>query len=140
MPNSFAPPTPGRAGAARLLLTALAICALLAGCASGVAPAPRIYLPEETRDRLGMPQAQVGATGEARYCARATVAKEQRRQALAGIAAACRGEDQYAVTGELPADVRYTSMGIETSCPRGEGRVIYFKCLGPNPRPSGVSR
>ena len=119
----------------RRLIFIAAVGAMLTACATGTPPPVRIYSPEESRGGFGTPSPQIGATGEARYCQRTANGQNQRPQALANIAAACRGEQNYAVTGELQADVRHTSgIGIETSCPHGDGRVIYFKCLGAGAR------
>jgi hypothetical protein len=124
----------------RSILT-IAAGLILAACATGTAPPARVYSPEERRGVFGAPSAQIGATGEARYCQRTSNGQNHRPQALANIAAICRGEQNVAITGELQADVRHTAaMGIETSCPRGDGRVIYFKCLSPSPQPSGAAK
>lgn len=118
----------------------LTMSLILAACATGTPPPARIYSPEERRGGFGSPPEQIGATGEAKYCARTMNAQNQRPLALANIAAACGGESSYAINGEALADVRHTSMGIETNCPRGEGRVIYFKCLGSGARPAGGAK
>lgn len=116
------------------------ILATTAGCA-GTSPPARIYHPEERRAGLSVPPDLRNADGEARYCASrpASRAQEHKRQALASIAAACGGDDKYFVLGErMHDDVRFSSsIGVETSCSRADGWVIYFKCSGPVQRTPG---
>jgi hypothetical protein len=116
------------------LLAATATAALLTGCANTVVmPPAKLYSPAE---RL-MPGTGVsmGATGEARYCAGLPLVVQNesaKRQALANIAKACGGEDQYAVLTEIQTDLRFRGAWgtVETSCPASTGRAILFKCAG----------
>lgn len=117
------------------ILTGIVVAAALAGCA-GTAPQAHIYSAvekQQMRGSLGMSSAQLGATGEARYCKQGhpSQASAQKQQALANIANACGGEDKYFIIEEQQASVRFHgAMGVETACTLGDGRVIYFKCKG----------
>jgi hypothetical protein len=88
------------------------------------------------------PGRDLGATGEALYCARtdrASYAADLKRSALANIAKACGGENNYAVLGEGRADAveTYGAWGtIATRCGVGDGRAIYFRCQGTPSQPA----
>jgi hypothetical protein len=114
------------------LLTATATLALLTGCANTVVmPPAKIYSPAERL--MPGPGPSMGATGEAKYCSGLPLAahnESAKRQALANIARACGGEDQYAVLQEVQTDLRFRGAfgSVETACPLTTGRAILFKC------------
>lgn len=117
----------------RLLPLLFAGCAGLTAC-TGMPPGAHVYSPAEKQmlgGSLGVPTAQLDATGEARYC---STRSGQKKLALDSIAAACGGADRYFITGELVADAVYSVGMIQTTCPMGSGRVIYFNCAGKTPR------
>ena len=113
------------------------ILLLLSACA-GIVEKPYIYSPYE-----GKSGPVKGATGEQTYCAHGLPqqVQDRKKQAFANIAKACGGEDKYAIVEELAGSpARTTALGIETSCTGFAGRVIYFKCKGAKPVPSGYSK
>ncbi len=118
-----------------VIFSSVASAVLVTGCA-GTAPKAHVYSPfekQQMRGSLGMSSAQLGATGEAKYCIHGlpSQAAAQKQQALANIANACGGEDKYSIIEEQKASVRFhAAMGVETACDLGNGRVIYFKCSG----------
>jgi hypothetical protein len=114
---------------------------LLMGCAGSVQK-PYIYSPEENRGGFGVPAAQVGATGRASYCSQGLpqLVQDRKKQAYAGIAQVCGGENKYSIIDELSGPARTTALGIEASCAGFAGRVIYFKCTGAAPRPTGLTK
>ncbi len=125
-----------------LLLVGLSMAALSMGCANMVAAPPaKIYSPSE-RMLLQGPGRDLGATGEALYCARtdrASYAADLKRSALANIARACGGESNYAVLGEGRADAveTYGAWGtVATRCGVGDGRAIYFRCQSAAAQPA----
>lgn len=112
---------------------------MLSGCAGSVQK-PHIYSKYENKGGIGVPQAMVGATGEQRYCAHglSQQVSGRKQEAYANIAEACGGEDRYSIIEELSGANAHTVVaGIETSCAGFAGRVIYFKCRGAAPKPTG---
>jgi hypothetical protein len=114
------------------LLAITLLLAMLTGCA-GVMPPAKVYSPAERL--MQGPGQEMGATGEAKYCAGFAYASQNasaKQQALANIAKVCGGEDKYAVLTEIDASVRYHGAGgtIDTACSLGSGRAILFKCAG----------
>lgn len=128
--------------------TTMSIVLLLAGCAGGTAnpifnssvKKAYIYAPGEA-DTLGLPAKFSKATGEIRYCSSGMVqlVQERKKEALAGIAEACGGEDKYGIIAELENDATAKFMGVDFGC-NGGGRAIYFKCKGVKPRPTGYDK
>lgn len=122
---------------------------LLGGCAGGTVnpifnssvKKAYIYAPGEA-DALGLPSKFSKATGEIRYCASGMVqlVQERKKEALAGIAEACGGEDKYGIIDELQADATGKFMGVDVKCNGNAGRAIYFKCKGAKPRPTGYDK
>jgi hypothetical protein len=113
----------------------------LMGCAGSVQK-PYIYSSEENRGGLGVPASQVGATGRASYCGQGLpqLVQDRKRQAYAGIAEACGGENKYSIIDEVSGPARTTAIGVDTNCGALAGRVIYFKCTGATPRPTGLTK
>lgn len=111
---------------------------MLSGCAGSVQE-PHIYSRYENQGGLGVPQAMVGATGEQRYCAHGLPQQVsgRKQEAYANIAEACGGEDKYSIIDELSGSAHTVVAGIETGCAGLAGRVIYFKCRGAAPKPTG---
>jgi hypothetical protein len=132
------------------LYLALLGVTFLAGCAGGVAnpvfnssaEQAYIYSPSENSRSSGQPPQMVGATGEVRYCSAGMPALVQARKtnALAAIAQACGGENNYAITGELMTDATGSFMGVAVQCTGNAGRAIIFKCKGAQPRPTRATR
>ncbi|MEQ1661944.1 MAG: hypothetical protein ABL877_04540 [Thiobacillus sp.] len=120
------------------LFASIAAVSMLSGCAGSV-PEPHIYSKYENKGGLGVPQAMVGATGEQRYCAHGLPQQVsgRKQEAYANIAEACGGEDQYSIIDELSGSAHTVVAGIETGCAGLAGRVIYFKCRGAAPKPTG---
>lgn len=112
----------------------------ISGCA-GTVQKPRIYAPGET-NTLGLPAQFSKATGEQRYCAHGLpdLVQQRKNQAYANIAEACGGEDKYSIIDELSGTVHTVALGVETGCAGFAGRVIYFKCKGTKPRPTGYDK
>ncbi len=132
-----------------LVFAGLGMLVTLAGCAGMVtAPPAHIYSPAEKqmmKGSLGVPEAQLNATGEAHYCSRTNIqsyAVELKKQALANIAKACGGEDNYFVIDELQASVTTYGAGgmVATKCGYGDGRAIYFKCKGADAQPAATTK
>lgn len=121
----------------------------LSGCAGGTTnpvfnssvKKAYIYAPGEA-DTLGLPSKFSKATGEVRYCSSGMVqlVQERKKEALAGIAEACGGEDKYGIIDELQADATGKFMGVDVKCNGNAGRAIYFKCKGTKPRPTGYDK
>ncbi len=116
----------------------------ITGCVGKVTP-PYIYSPEEAGYQgMGGVTAKQGATGEISYCDQGPAfrVKALKKQAYDAIAAACGGEDQYFVAGDLSAGGGAKTIvmgGMETGCIGLGGRLIIFKCTGKvKPRPSGL--
>jgi len=108
-------------------------CGGLTACA-GAPPQAHLYSSAEKqmqRGSLGVPSAQLSASGEARYC---STFPTQKTLALANIAAACGGDDRYFISDELVADAVYSTGIVQTNCSMGSGRVIYFNCTGKTQR------
>ena len=125
----------------QILVTLSALIALT-GCA-GKVQKPRIYAPGETNTLGNLPPQYLKATGEQRYCSSGMTIRVQelQKQAYANIAEACGGEDKYAIIGELSGTAYTAALGVvETGCPGLGGRVIYFKCKGAKPTPSGYTK
>lgn len=125
----------------QILLT-LSVAIALTGCA-GTVQKPRIYAPGETSTLGGLPPQYSKATGEQRYCSSGMPIRVQelQRQAYANIAEACGGEDKYTIIGELSGTAQTAALGVvETGCPGLGGRVIYFKCKGAKPTPTGYTK
>jgi hypothetical protein len=131
----------------KMVMTVLLLS--LVGCAGGTAnpifnssvKKAYIYAPGEA-DTLGLPSKFSKATGEVRYCASGMVqlVQERKKEALAGIAEACGGEDQYGIIDELQADATGKFMGVDVKCNGNAGRAIYFKCKGTKPTPTGYDK
>jgi len=102
-----------------------------------------IYAPGEAATaNHGLPAQFSKATGEVRYCASGLpdLVQSRKKEALAGIAEACGGEDKYGIIDELQADATGKFMGVDVKCNGNAGRAIYFKCKGVKPRPTGYDK
>lgn len=121
---------------------------MLAGCAGGTsnpvfntaAPKATIFSASENANRSAP---EFGATGEVRYCGAGMppLVQERKKNALAAAAQACGGDNHYAITGESPTDnAPATFMGVAVQCTGFAGRIIYFKCKGPQPKPTGAAK
>ena len=128
--------------------TALVSVIVLAGCAGGTsnpifntaAQKAYIYSASENTNR-SVPG--FGATGEVRYCGAGMppLVQERKKNALAAAAEACGGENNYAITGESQTDdAPATLMGVAVQCTGFAGRIVYFKCKGAQPRPTGLTK
>lgn len=122
----------------RHFFASIVVIGMLSGCAGSVQE-PHIYSKYENQGGLGVPQAMVGATGEQRYCAHGLPQQVsgRKQEAYANIAEACGGEDRYSIIDELSGSAHTVVAGIETGCAGLAGRVIYFKCRGAAPKPTG---
>ena len=120
----------------------------LAGCAGGTsnpvfnttAQKAYIYSSSENTNRSAP---GYGATGEVRYCGAgmAPLVQERKKNALAAAAQACGGENNYAIIGESQTDdAPATVMGVAVQCTGFAGRIVYFKCKGAQPRPTGLTK
>jgi hypothetical protein len=134
----------------RKILYAIALLgiSILAGCAGGTsnpvfntaAQKAYIYSPSENTNRS---TPEYGATGEVRYCGAgmAPLVQERKKNALAAAAQACGGENNYAITGESQTDnAPATLMGVAVQCTGFAGRIVYFKCKGAQPKPTGFAK
>jgi hypothetical protein len=121
---------------------------IIAGCAGGTsnpvfnttAQKAYIYSPSENTNRSSP---EYGATGEVRYCGAGMppLVQERKKNALAAAAQACGGENNYAITGEVQTDnAPATLMGVAVQCTGFAGRIIYFKCKGTQPQPTGFTK
>ena len=121
---------------------------VLAGCAGGTsnpvfntaAQKAYIYSASENSNRS---TPEFGATGEVRYCGAGMppLVQERKKNALAAAAQACGGENNYAITGESQTDnAPATLMGVAVQCTGFAGRIVYFKCKGAQPRPTGLTK
>ena len=117
---------------------------VLAGCAGGTAnpvfntSAQKAYIYSQHENSSGVAK---GATGEVRYCGAGMppLVQERKKNALAAAAQACGGEDKYAITGESQTDdAPATFMGVTVQCTGFAGRIMYFKCKGAQPQPTGA--
>lgn len=131
------------------LFSICAIGLLLTGCAGSANPVfnssvkkAYIYSPYENRGGLGVPNEQMGATGEVRYCASGLpqLVRARQTEAYNAIAEACGGADKYSINGELMADATGSFMGVDVKCIGNAGRAIYFKCTGKAPAPTGYKK
>lgn len=124
------------------IFIATALVAALTGCAGSV-KGPHIDSPAETHaGGIGTSISPKGVTGEISNCDAGMEfqVKSRRDQAYAAIAAACKGEDETTIVGDLSSggQARTVAGGMETGCPGLAGRRIIFKCNGEAPRPSGL--
>ena len=121
---------------------------VLAGCAGGTsnpvfntaAQKAYIYSASENSNRS---TPEFGATGEVRYCGAGMpqLVQGRKKNALAAAAQACGGENNYAITGESQTDnAPATLMGVAVQCTGFAGRIVYFKCKGAQPRPTGLTK
>lgn len=119
---------------------------LLAGCAGGASnpvfntSAQKAYIYSQYENSSGVAK---GATGEVRYCGAGMPPMVQQRKdtALAAAAQACGGENKYAVLGESQTDdAPATFMGVAVQCTGFAGRIVYFKCKGAQPQPTGATK
>ena len=119
---------------------------LLAGCAGSASnpvfntSAQKAYIYSQYENSAGVAK---GATGEVRYCGAGMPPMVQQRKvtALAAAAQACGGEDKYAVLGESQTDdAPATFMGVAVQCTGFAGRIVYFKCKGAQPQPTGATK
>ncbi len=113
----------------------IALLLSLAACA-GTVQKPYIYSSHEPTSIVK------GATGEQSYCAHGLpqLVQDRKKQAYANIAEACGGDDKYAILDELSGNAHTVALGVETGCAGFAGRVIYFKCKGTKPTPSGYTK
>lgn len=128
--------------------TAMLAVFILVGCAGGTAnpvfnssaEKAYIYSASENSNRS---YPSFGATGNVRYCGAgmAPLIQERKKNALGAAAQACGGENNYAITGESQTDdAPGTFMGVAVQCTGFAGRIIYFKCKGAQPRPTGLTK
>lgn len=121
---------------------------ILAGCAGGTsnpvfntaAQKAYIFSASENSNRS---TPEFGATGEVRYCGAGMppLVQERKKNALAAAAQACGGENNYAITGESQTDnAPATLMGVAVQCTGFAGRIVYFKCKGAQPKPTGATK
>ena len=121
---------------------------ILVGCAGGTAnpifntsaQKAYIYSKTESSSHTGP---EKGATGEVRYCGAGMppLVQERKRNALAAAAQACGGENNYSITGESQTDnAPATLMGVAVQCTGFAGRIVYFKCKGAQPQPTGLTK
>ena len=121
---------------------------ILAGCAGGAsnpvfntaAQKAYIYSASENTNRSAP---GYGATGEVRYCGAGMppLVQERKKNALAAAAQACGGENNYAIIDEVQTDnAPATLMGVAVQCTGFAGRIVYFKCKGTQPRPTGLTK
>lgn len=120
-----------------MIVKITSIIALLAltGCA-GTVQKPYIYSSHEPKSVVK------GATGEQSYCAHGLpqLVQDRKKQAYANIAEACGGDDKYAILDELSGNAHTVALGVEAGCAGFAGRVIYFKCKGVKPTPTGYNK
>ena len=121
---------------------------VLAGCAGGTSnpvfntAAQKAYI-YSTSENTNRSAPGFGATGEVRYCGAgmAPLVQERKKNALAAAAQACGGENNYAIIEESQTDnAPATVMGVAVHCTGFAGRILYFKCKGAQPRPTGLTK
>ena len=121
---------------------------VLAGCAGGTSnpvfntAAQKAYI-YSTSENTNRSAPGFGATGEVRYCGAgmAPLVQERKKNALAAAAQACGGENNYAIIEESQTDnAPATVMGVAVQCTGFAGRIVYFKCKGAQPRPTGLTK
>lgn len=119
---------------------------VLTGCAGGTSnpvfntSAQKAYIYSPSENTSGPAK---GATGEVRYCGAGMppLVQERKKNALAAAAQACGGENNYAILGESQTDdAPATFMGVAVQCTGFAGRIVYFKCKGAQPQPTGATK
>jgi hypothetical protein len=98
----------------------------------------QILLPSEVRALFENKDKATPPTGEVNYCdaGLGALIKARRDEALAAIAEACGGEDNYRIRREGLGNVKARYIGnlkLTPSCNRS--KVIVFKCTGVEPKP-----
>ncbi len=98
-----------------------------------------VILPSEVRAYVENKNKVTPPTGEVNYCdaGLSTLIQARRNEALAAIAEACGGPDNYRIRREGPGTVKSRYLGnyqLTPSCNRS--KVIVFKCKGAEPKPN----
>ncbi|MBX9612303.1 MAG: hypothetical protein K2X51_11845 [Burkholderiales bacterium] len=94
--------------------------------------------PSEIRERFKNAGKVTKPTGEVNYCDAGLpqLVQSRRNEALAAIAEACGGDDQYRIRHEGLGNVKARYLGnfkLTPSCTRS--KVIIFRCNGVQPKP-----
>lgn len=135
----------------RLVFAGLGMLVTLTGCAvPGMVAAPPAHMYSRSEMLQVGPHQDLQATGVQEYCAytyddgHKMYAAQMKSSALANIAKACGGEDNYYVLKDMQANNGVTVYGMfgtmGTHCSHSDSRAIYFKCKGTTPQPSATTK
>jgi hypothetical protein len=94
--------------------------------------------PSEIRERFKNAGKVTKPTGEVNYCDAGlpTLVQSRRSEALAAIADACGGPNQFQIRHEGPGNLQARYLGsvkLTPGCTRS--RVVIFRCAGVQPKP-----
>jgi hypothetical protein len=94
--------------------------------------------PSEMRERLKNAGKVTKPTGEVNYCGAglAALVQSRRNEALAAIAQACGGNEQYSIRREGPGSLKERYLGnIKLTPGCTNPQAIVFRCSGVQPKP-----
>ncbi len=126
------------------ILLGIAAMTLLGGCAiPGMVAPPPVHIYSRAEFLQPGPHQDLKPTGVQEYCAytysHKQYAAQMKTAALANIAQACGGENNYSVLREMQAPNAVTVYGafgtMGTLCDSLDSRAIYFKCNGTSTPP-----